>query len=299
MLNARPSPETDIGSVVLDSSEGRQWTGLSAELRRHGSGAFPIEADSLFAEICIGIEGSRSIITRRWEGVTDQAVAARGTTWITPAGQKRVDIDISGPVPELLHLRIPAHHFSVESLGVDLNAAPILALRSERTVQDPLLAEIGFAIASELHSETSAGAMLIESLATSLAARLVQKHCSTEIAPPSREMRGGLKRQKLSRVLHFVEENLEGELTIRHLASIACLSHFHFARAFKAAVGETPHQYVSRRRLERAKQLLRDGDQSLAQIALTLNFSGQANFTRAFRRAVGRTPGEYRRNRPS
>src|SRR5215470_1297023 len=77
---------------------------------------------------------------------------------------------------------------------------------------------------------------------------------------------------------------------------IACLSQFHFARAFKAAIGQSPHRYVSRKRLERAKALLTADDRSLVDIALTLNFSCQANFTRAFRQATGQTPGQYRRN---
>src|SRR6202047_4013413 len=84
------------------------------------------------------------------------------------------------------------------------------------------------------------------------------------------------------------EANLEGDLTIDHLASIACLSRFHFARAFKAAIGQSPHQYVSAKRLERAKVLIR-GDQNLVEIALALNFSCQANFTRAFRHVTGQT----------
>ena len=80
------------------------------------------------------------------------------------------------------------------------------------------------------------------------------------------------------------------------LASVACLSQFHFARAFKAAVGQSPHRHVSARRLERAKELLSDADRALVDIALALRFSCQANFTRAFRRATGQTPAQYRRN---
>jgi len=97
-------------------------------------------------------------------------------------------------------------------------------------------------------------------------------------------------------VLDYIDASLEGDLTVDHLASIACLSTFHFARAFKVAVGQSPHRYISDKRLERAKALLTGADRSLVDIALALNFSGQANFTRAFRQATGQTPGRYRRN---
>ena len=97
-------------------------------------------------------------------------------------------------------------------------------------------------------------------------------------------------------MLDYIEANLEGDLTIDRLASIACLSQFHFARAFKAAVGLSPHRHVSDMRLERAKALLAASDRPLVDIALALNFSCQANFTRAFRQVTGRTPGQYRRD---
>jgi AraC family transcriptional regulator len=74
------------------------------------------------------------------------------------------------------------------------------------------------------------------------------------------------------------------------------LSRFHFARAFKAAVGQSPHQYVSAQRLERAKEMPTRGDQSLLDITVALSFSSQANFTRAFRVGAGMTPGQFRRD---
>jgi AraC-like DNA-binding protein len=112
----------------------------------------------------------------------------------------------------------------------------------------------------------------------------------------SRIAQEGLERRRLSRVVDYIEANLEGDLTVDRLAGIACLSRFHFARAFKAAVGQPPHQYVSAKRLEHAKALLIRGDRSLIDIALTLSFSCQGNFTRAFRQATGLTPGQYRRS---
>ena len=109
-------------------------------------------------------------------------------------------------------------------------------------------------------------------------------------------LREGLDARRRARVLDYIEANLEGDLTVARLASVACLSEFYFARAFKAAIGESPHRHVSARRLERAKDLLSDADRALVDIALALRFSCQANFTRAFRRATGQTPAQYRRN---
>jgi AraC family transcriptional regulator len=181
--------------------------------------------------------------------------------------------------------------------GIDDESIGAHAHGDERSFQDPLVAEIAFAIVSELRTRTAGGRLLAETLAVSLAARLMHSHSSLS---PDKDLeqrsRQGLDRRRLTRVREYIHANLEGgDLTIARLAKVASLSQFHFARAFKAAVGNSPHQYVSAHRLERAKELLTRGDQSLLDIAVALNFSSQANFTRAFRKGTGMTPGQYRR----
>jgi AraC family transcriptional regulator len=145
--------------------------------------------------------------------------------------------------------------------------------------------------------QTSGGRLLAETLAASLAARLVQRWVrSSAERDLVRLSKCGLDPRRLTRVKEYVEANLEGELTIAQLARVAHLSHFHFAHAFKAAAGQSPHQYVSAQRLERAKEMLTRGDQSLLDITVALSFSSQDNFTRAFHRGTGMTPGQYRRS---
>jgi AraC family transcriptional regulator len=282
---------------LLASSTDRGWSGLSAELRSHSAGVIAWQSTQPDTELCVDIRGNRSIITRRGGGIFDQTVAERGTIWLSPAGLQEGSIDISHPVPGILHIHLPSSAFSPNSLGVDLDRSVIASLRYETGFRDPLLAEIAYAIASELQTQTSGGKLLAETLASTLAARLVQNHVSPSPARGiPRITPEGLDRRRLSRVLDYIEVNLEGDLTVDRLASIACLSRFHFARAFKAAVGRSPHRYVSARRLDRAKALLIHGDHSLVDIALTLKFSCQANFTRAFRQVTGQTPGQYRRS---
>ncbi|OSI67456.1 AraC family transcriptional regulator [Bradyrhizobium canariense] len=201
-------------------------------------------------------------------------------------------------MPAVLHIYLPRRHFTPEVLGVDLDQSVIESLRYERSFEDPLLAEIGYAIAAELETQTSAGRVLADTLASSLAARILQKYVSRSPADDKLLIAEvGLDRRRLSRVLDYIEANLEGHLALDELASIACLSRFHFARSFKAAVGRSPHQYVSAKRLERAKELLIREDRPLVDIALALNFSSQANFSRAFRQMTGLAPGQFRRAR--
>jgi AraC family transcriptional regulator len=110
-----------------------------------------------------------------------------------------------------------------------------------------------------------------------------------------RGARGGLSRRKLKDVLEYIHQNLDAGLTLRDLAAVAHLSPYHFARLFKTSTGLPPHQYVIARRIERAKQLLRGGEElSLAQVAARAGFWDQGHFTRHFKRLVGITPKRFR-----
>jgi AraC family transcriptional regulator len=284
------------GAGLLASSATRGWSNLTAELRSH-SGTVTWNNPQPDAEICIDVRGSQSVVTRRLDGVTDSTVSERGTIWLRPAGVQEGLIDVSEPMPAILHLYLSPSRFSPDNLGKGFDTTAMRSVRHEGGFHDPLLAEIAYAIMSELEHETSAGRLLAETLALSLMARLVQNHADASssgvVTPGARQ---GLEPRRKARVLDFIEANLEGDLTVSRLASVACLSQFHFARAFKVAVGQSPHRHVSARRLERAKDLLSDADRALADIALALRFSCQANFTRAFRQATGQTPAQYRRS---
>jgi AraC family transcriptional regulator len=283
---------------LLASSVGLGWSGLSAALCAHGSGVVKYQGAESETEICVAISPSNSLVTRLTDGVVDRTIAERGTIWLSPPGPKEVLLDIAAPLPEMLHVYLPARHFSAESLGIDVGYSAPESLRYQRSIRDLLVAEIAFAIVSEMRTQTAGGRLLAETLAVSLAARLVHSHSGLS---PDKDLEQlshqGLDRRRLTRVREYIDANLEGgNLTIARLAKVASLSQFHFARAFKAAVGKSPHQYVSGHRLEHAKVLLRRADQSLLDIAVALNFSSQANFTRAFRKGTGMTPGQYRRS---
>lgn len=107
----------------------------------------------------------------------------------------------------------------------------------------------------------------------------------------------GLSPMQLRRVLLFVEQNLDDDLSLATLAAVAGLSPSHFARRFKAALGEAPHRYVLARRVNGAKRLLLETEMPLAEIAAAAGFSSQAHLTGIFGRAVGVTPGVYRARR--
>jgi AraC family transcriptional regulator len=157
----------------------------------------------------------------------------------------------------------------------------------------PQLRPAMWALDAELTASGAAGPLASESLANVLAVHLI-RHV---LAPrqPARRRDGTLPRAKLRAVVEYVEEHLNAGPTLEHMAAIAPLSPYHFARQFKRATGLPPHQYVVACRVERAKQALQTGsDLSLAEVAAHAGFSDQSQFSRHFKRLVGVTPGQFR-----
>jgi AraC family transcriptional regulator len=100
--------------------------------------------------------------------------------------------------------------------------------------------------------------------------------------------------QKLQRALAFIDSHLDDDLTLPHLAEAVGVSPYHFAHAFRKAVGIAPHKYVIRRRVERAKALLDTTDLPIVEIALLVGCANQSHFSALFHRCTGLKPHSYR-----
>ena len=103
-----------------------------------------------------------------------------------------------------------------------------------------------------------------------------------------------LQKWRLKRVLQYVDDHLAAKITLQDLATVAGLSRMHFAAQFRAAVGMRPHEYLLKRRIERAEELLKQARVSLVEVALTVGFQTQAHFTTVFKRFAGDTPYQWR-----
>jgi AraC family transcriptional regulator len=117
-----------------------------------------------------------------------------------------------------------------------------------------------------------------------------------EADEPGAVANGGLPRWKLARVRDHVEAHLAGEIRIGALAELTGLSEGHFHRAFRAATGLTPLQFVNQRRIEAAKRILAVSAPSIIDLALQVGFTSPSHFARLFRQGTGRNPAQFRRD---
>jgi AraC family transcriptional regulator len=150
-------------------------------------------------------------------------------------------------------------------------------------------------IALDLHAATGddpVTRIYRQSMTLALAAHVVRALDRTQpaLAPSSR-----LDDPRLARVADHVDANLTGDLSLDSLAAVAAMSPFHFARAFRTATGEPPHRFVMRRRVERAKVLLKTTTLPIAEIAFRVGWENPGHFAQAFKAVAGATPGEWRK----
>ena len=167
-------------------------------------------------------------------------------------------------------------------------------LKTAIGVQDLVISRIGLLGRKELSEGGIGGRLYAESLGTALAVHLLRQSSTSPRTPVIHK--GGLASRPRQRVIDFINEHLQDELSLVELSRIAKLSPHHFATAFKASTGLSPHRYVIERRINRASDLLRRDDKSISEIAYAVGFSSQSHLTANFRRTMGVTP---RRFRPS
>lgn len=237
--------------------------------------------------------GTPICLARIQDGREQKASIGGGSINIIPAGQ-------SGrwrwtDVCESAHL-----YLRPDFLGWAANQAELpsgsIELLDRFDMHDPLIEGITRSLLSEAQAPGLMGTLYVESLTTALAVHLLRHH--SVLGPPalvSSNRRGSetLGRAGLRRVVDYIEDHLNGDLTLSNLAAQAYLSPYHFTRLFKNSTGLPPHQYVIRARVERAKRLLSDPKVSVGEVALRVGFASQSHLHRHFKRLVGVSPGKF------
>jgi AraC family transcriptional regulator len=175
-----------------------------------------------------------------------------------------------------------------EALGSE---APTLIER--HAAVDPFMGEVGNALRSELRMQRPPASPYLESLAVVIAIHLARNYCGALAALPHC---AGLPPHKLACVQEFIRNHLAAAIRVQQLAAAVHMSTFHFARMFKQTTGQPPHVYLTMRRIEYAKELLRNSNLALIDVAASAGFQTQGHFTGVFHKYAGMTPRVFRLN---
>lgn len=159
--------------------------------------------------------------------------------------------------------------------------------------RDLVMFGLAQALAGAMEHPGDGTAMFSDCIALAFFTHIV--HAYGNVPAGAWNARGGLAPWQLQRARDFINANLAGDPSVAEVARECGLSASYFARAFKQATGIPPYRWVTKQRVERAKELLQDPRQELAAIAQICGFVDQSHFTRVFSKSEGHSPGRWRR----
>jgi AraC-like DNA-binding protein len=157
---------------------------------------------------------------------------------------------------------------------------------------DPLLHHMKLVLQAVIDAEDGSGRLYAEALTHALAVHLLRRSAACRL--PAGASSSGLSKPKLRRTTAYIEAHLAQELSVTELAAVAQTSPAYFARLFRQATGQAPHQYIIKCRIEHAKRLLRETEWPIIDIGHHVGFPDQSYFTAVFRKHVTMTPKAYR-----
>jgi AraC family transcriptional regulator len=157
---------------------------------------------------------------------------------------------------------------------------------------DPLIQNIALALKTTLESNSFASRLYVDSMTQALGVHLLARY--SNIKYPLFSYKKGLSKQQLQLTIDYIQDHLDRDVSLAELAILVRLSCYHFARLFKQSTGYSPHQYHIQCRIDRAKQLLKKEELSIANIAQIVGFANQGHLNYHFKRLVGITPRKFK-----
>jgi len=291
MNSSRSSLKAKANSKVLPQivAYGETADGVALQLRSDPAGVLEVpELQNVLVAIHVG--PSARISCHRG-GQSHSGSAVHGDIDIIPA-HTAARWEMHDQHDTALLLSLPSSLLNTVAEEYNFDSRRV-AIRNRFQIRDAQLENICGALKTEMESNYPSGRLYVDSLAVSVASRLVSAHSS--IAQRPDEQNGGLGGRRLKQTLAYIEDHLSEDLSLSRIALVAGISASHFKTLFRESTGVPVHQYVIKRRLEHAKTLLMEGDLSIAEIALATGFSHQSHLARHMRRTSGLSPRAMKR----
>jgi AraC family transcriptional regulator len=184
---------------------------------------------------------------------------------------------------------------ALNAIADDANAPRIgdLSYEPGAGVNDATVSSLGSTMLSALSRPDQANRLFVDHVTLAVGVHVAQTYGG--MRPVSRPVRGGLAPWQMRRAKDILSANLDGGVPLQEVARECRLSVSHFSRAFRRTMGVAPYAWLLTRRIDLAKEKLRDRQLSLSDVALACGFADQSHLTRLFRRMVGVSPGAWRR----
>ena len=290
-MNTPANDRIECARLPILSSRNQGWENILVEQFQHPAGEGRFHYSDEHA-ICLSLAPRPIRFVQIKGGRTHTSLYGKGDISITPAEMPffgRWEGD-----DRYLQIRIASEFIqSVAREALDMNPDR-LELVSEFRTRDRQIESISMLLFAELQQEKLGSKLYIDSLANVLAVHLLRQYATSK--PRITVYDGGLPDRQLLQVLEYINEHLDRDIKLADLAQLLDISQFHFSHMFKRAIGTSPYQYLLQQRVERAKQLLKQTERSIMDIALDCGFNSHSHLSKQFRQFTGMTPKAYRAN---
>jgi AraC family transcriptional regulator len=269
----------------LFSSQKLAWTGTFLEYHHQSTWETPYFSSTYHSII---VNNSHQIPIERWSG--DRKLHQhfnKGDITIFPANtQNKQSWDREWEFFLLCLDPKFMTQIAYESTGMEsIEILPCFA------TPDPLIYQFCQVLISELKSGESCCHLYIEHLLAALSIHLIRQYSAknqSSLRDPN-----GLSKRKLQQAISYINEHLTENLSLKDIANVVGMSPFYFTNLFRQSTGMTAYQYVIYHRIERAKQLLRTQELSIAEVSEQVGFRSQSHFSNIFRKHTNKTPKMY------
>lgn len=297
--NKVSGPATHVSEgAVLEETEWRKLPSTlkgrspqfpASRWRSFQNGNLSVAANGAPDTYLIAITLRNTVLSLHLDGkLIHSGIATPGTTQLTGPNAYS-ECKFTGPF-DAIHLHVPVQALH-KLLGDDKVEEWAIGVSGQGLVSDRTMEHLARTLVMADQNAPRIDTVFSDSVGKAILARLLSVFRADPGGDPSR---AGLMKWRLVKVTNFVEANLSGTIRLEELSQLVGLSAVHFASQFKATTGLSPHDYVVRRRIERAQEMTLS-DVSLAEIASAVGFKSQAHFTTTFSRLVGKTPNARRR----
>ena len=259
--------------------------------RPWGHGALHNYLPALQGHVIITYYGDPQDIAWRSGGQRLSSTTRHGSITIIPQGHDG-DWDIAGPIG-VSHVFLTEERLMASA--EQLSAGGAIDLVPRVGFDDPIAARMMEMLGREAHVGDPSSRLFVEQATDLLCTQLLRGH-STYRTLSATGPRRGLAMWQVRKVSDYMRGHLGAPVGLDDLAGLVGLSRFHFCTAFRQATGATPHEWLTRLRVERAQQLLADPKLPVTHVALAVGYETPSSFAASFRKVTGTTPTAYRRN---
>jgi AraC family transcriptional regulator len=277
---------------LMLSSRQMNWNGILVEQCQSPASTYEAELPALSDHwLSLHLGNSTHLIQKRGDR-RHESILHEGDNLFIPAGQPSYWCQDKGGItcsPLFICLKPELIQQVAEASDMDSRRFEFIHCFGQQDLQ---LHQIGMLILAELRSGGMMGKLYVESLTQILAIHLLRNYSS--LTQPIASQNNSFTRIQLQQAIDYIHTYLNRDLSLAELASVVNISPTYFASLFKQAMGISPHQYVIRQRVERAKSMLSKTDLAIADIALQVGFSSQSHLTQQFKRLTGMTPKQVR-----